>query len=194
MACCDRTTCARGDPLGLNYRKISGHDPATWEYLAPELEKAGWSVMSSSFKLHREPSTRPVNQELEIRVVDPMSKDLESLYTRDGQIDGGFLLARAGSRRAGGEHLIGYSRGKPASCTGWFVVDRIARFRHVLTAPWARNRGYAGTLIQHVQLHQTVRTQDALVIFVSDDGPVALYEDLGFRTAGVMWDALYLTD
>ncbi len=38
----------------------------------------------------------------------------------------------------------------------------------------ARNRGYAGTLIQHVQQHPTVRAQDALVIFVSDDGPVAL--------------------
>lgn len=63
------------------------------------------------------------------------------------------------------------------------MTDRVARFRHVLTAPWARGRGCATSLILHVQGDPTVAAQDGLVIMVNPDGPVDLYRSLGFRHA-----------
>ena len=177
---------------GLAFRKVSGHDPDTWDVLAPALEAAGWRVFRTAMKVHRAASSRPRSRDLEIRAVDARSPDLEALYTTDGQLDGGFAFARGESARLGGEHLVGYADGKPACCSGWYVVGGIARFRHVYTAPWARGRGYAGTLIQHVQAHSTVRAQDALVIFVGEDGPAPLYDALGFRTAGTFLEGLRL--
>lgn len=181
-------------PTDLPFRKLTGHDPATWKHLPTTLEAKGWQIFSGAMKVHREPAARPRAPELEIRVADPMSSDLEALYTRPDGIDRGFLYTRGEFERVGGEYLVGYAEGEPACCTGWYAVGGIARFRHVYTAEWARDRGYAGTLIQHVQDHPTVRAQDALVIFVDDEGPAALYEALGFRTAGTLWTALRLLD
>ena len=76
--------------------------------------------------------------------------------------------------------------------TGWFVVDRIARYRHVTTAPQARGQGAATTIIRHVQDHPTVRAQDALTIFCGEDGPLRLYQELGFTVRGFMWEFLKL--
>ncbi len=179
---------------GLAFRKVSGHEPETWDSLAPRLEAEGWQVFRAALKVQRTAPTRPRSEDLQVRTVDARSRDLEALYTTEGQVDRGFSFARGESARLGGEHLLGYADGEPACCTGWYVVGRVARFRHVYTAPWARGRGYAGTLIQHVQSHPTVRAQDALVILVGEDGPAALYDALGFRTAGVLLEALRLPE
>lgn len=170
---------------------MSGTDPETWEHLAGALRELGWSAGPTFMMVHREPSARARNPELTVRAVGPESADLELLYTQDGVVDRGFLFARSAFPRTGGEYLVGYARGRPpACCSGWFAAGGVARFRHVLTAPWARNRGYAGTLIQYVQSHPQVRRRDALAIFTTPDGPVKLYEALGFRTAGLLWEAV----
>jgi hypothetical protein len=200
-----RVQCGRGEvdrlvaavedlytPTHLPFRRLSGYDRATWDHLRIELRDRGWHVAAEAMKVHSECSTRPTNADLEIRSVDPLSPDLEALYTHDGKLDGGFAFARCEFARVGGEYLVGYDNGRPACCTGWYAANGIARFRHVYTAPWARQHGFASTLIEHIQRHPEVLRQEALVIFVGSDGPVSLYEDLGFRTAGVFWSALML--
>ena len=84
---------------------------------------------------------------------------------------------------------MGYAGGDPVCTSGWYVRDRVARFRYVYTAPEARGRGYAGTLIQHICELPAVSAQDAILLFVTKEGPEALYEKLGFRTRGAFYEA-----
>lgn len=177
------------EDLDLGFRKVSGYEPEVWQHLGSTLRSNGWGVWTSTLMLHSETSRRQSNPTVEVRSVGPRSADLEALYRAGGVLDRGFALARAQFRRLGGEYLVGYLDGQPACCAGWYVADRVARFRHVLTAPWARGRGCATTLIHHVQQHPVVLRQDGLVILVTADGPQSLYSDLGFRHVALFWEA-----
>lgn len=182
------------EPLGLPFRKLSGADPAVWAHLGPALESRGWQVARDALLLFTGTPRYRGNPELEVRSVGPDSPDLARLYTNDGALDGGFRLARSQFDRVGGEYLVGRLEGRPACCTGWYAAEGLARFRHVLTAPWARGRGCATRLIRHVQDHPEVRQREGLVILVSAEGPRPLYEALGFRVAGWFWEALLEPD
>ena len=127
---------------GLPFRRLSGHTP-TWPRLAEALEALGWSVHREAMKVHRRPAAGPANPDVAIRALPPDSPDLERLRTHDGRLDPGFVFGRAQYDRVGGEYLVGYLAGRPACCTGWFFAGRIARFRYVYTAPWARGQGCA---------------------------------------------------
>ena len=175
---------------GLGYRRVSGHDPGIWHGLAPDLEARGWTVAPEAMKVFRGRGDVAACAKLEIRAVDPWSPDLEALYTRDGSLDRGFVFERGEHGRVGGEHLVGYHGGEPVTCTGWFAAGGVARYRHVYTRPGWRGRGFASAMVRHVQRLPAVRAKDALVIFVGEDGPDALYERLGFETAGWFWSAL----
>lgn len=177
------------EPLGLAFRKTSGADPAVWAHLGPDLEARDWTVSRDALLLFTGTPVYQGNRELEVRSVGPDSEDLASLYTHDGRLDRGFELARSQFARVGGEYLVGYLEDGPACCAGWFPAVGLVRFRHVLTAPWARGRGCATRLIRHVQDHPEVRKRDGLVILVSAEGPRPLYEALGFRVAGWFWEA-----
>lgn len=176
-------------PAGLSYRKVSGYDPDVWGHLEPALGGAGWSIWTTSMMLFRKAPSRGPNPAVAIRSVTPWSEDLEALYDTDGGLDRGFELVRSQADRVGGEYLVGYVESEPACCTGWYVVDGVARFRHVYTAPWARGQGCATSLILHVQDHPEVRAQDGLVIMVTPKGPESLYRELGFQPVGTFWEA-----
>ena len=197
-----RVSCARSEAglmlaeleqyyagLDVGFRKVSGYDPDVWGRLEPTPKSMGWEVWTSSLMLLSEESLRGKNASVEIRSVDPASPDLEALYRSDGDVDRGFRLAQSQFQRLGGEYLVGYIDGRPACCTGWYVANGMARFRHVLTAPWARGRGCATSLILHVQRHPTIRSQRGLAILVNADGPGGLYHDLGFRSVAQFWEA-----
>ncbi len=177
--------------LNLGFRKISGHDPVTLERLAPVLAREGWQVNHGRMTVFRGARVREANPAVTVRAVDPFNPDLETAYIGKrvpGVLDMGFQYHRTQTPRVGGEWLVAYQDGQPVGTAGWYVVGRLARFRFIGTLEHARSQGVATTLIRHVQEHPVVRQQDALVIFVNDDGPVSLYEDLGFRTVGRMWE------
>ncbi len=46
-------------------------------------------------------------------------------------------------------------------------------------------------MIHYVQNHPVVRAQDALTIFCNDDGPLRVYEELGFVKRGWMREFSY---
>lgn len=178
-------------PLGFDFRKVSGCRPDVWAHLEGELTARGWKVWTCAMMLFSAEPIRNPSRSLDVRTVPPDSADLESLFRTDGQLDRGFEFARSQFQRMGGEYLVGYLDDRPACCTGWFVQGRVARFRYVLTAPWARSQGCATSLIRHVQRHAEVRAQDGLVILVKEDGPLRLYHDLGFRVVGQVWEATW---
>lgn len=179
--------------LNLDFRKMSGHDDATLAALTPLFEREGWQVTRSRMTILSAPPVRPPNLAVRIRVVDALDPDLEAVAERgkDGSISRGFLYHRSQTGRTRGEWLVAYLDGKPAGSTGWSIAGGIARFRFIGTIETARGRGVATTLIRHVADHPAVRAADHLCIHVNDDGPVRLYEDLGFRTVGRMWEAMW---
>ena len=178
-------------PTGLDFRKISGHDRATFETLRGPLSQRGWSLDVTWMMVFDRAPQRPVNPSIEVRAFDAALEsipDLDRLHTlEDGTVDPLYLFDRAQDALVGGEWFIGYLEGEPVSHTGWYVVGGVARFRGVITVPEAQGQGAATTLIRHVQDHPTVREQDALVIFCGEDGPVRLYEQLGFTKRATMW-------
>lgn len=174
----------------LQHRKISWHDPATTRELVPLLTRARWEIHGCRMMTWRAQPCRAVNLAVAVRVVDPFHPDLVALMTEMGRLDGGFAWHRSQTPRLGGEWLVAYLDGKPVGSTGWFAHGRMARYRFIGTEEGARGRGVATTLMRHVQDHPEVRRQDALVLHVGDDGPVRLYEDLGFRTVGRAYDAM----
>lgn len=178
--------------LNLGHRKISGHDEATLGVVAPIFKRERWELNCGRMTVLQAPPRRPANSTVRIRAVDPFDPDLEAVQERreDGTIDRGFLYHRSQTSRIGGEWLVAYLNDRPVGSTGWFISERIARFRFIGTVEAARGCGVATSLIRHVQDHPIVRRADHLCIHVNDDGPVRLYEDLGFRTVGRMWEAV----
>lgn len=179
-------------PTGLDYQKVSGHDQATYTALLPELSERGWSCYRCWMMTFDQPPQRMANPAIEVQVVEPATLPLlDALYTTDDGLDQGYLFERSQAARVGGERLLALKDGQAIGCTGWFVVNGVARFRHVLTSAPARKQGAATTLIRYIQEHPTVKAQDALVIFCGEEGPIPLYEQLGFVKQGFTWEFLY---
>jgi GNAT superfamily N-acetyltransferase len=176
---------------GLGFRKISGHDEVTVSRLKTPLEERGWRYQKTWMMTFDQKPRRPVNPEVRVEVVDCQTNPhLEKIHAERGRSEGGFRYMRAQEPRLGGETLIAWLDGEPVGMTGWFVVNGVARFRNVGTVERARGRRVATTLIRYVQDHPIVREQDALTIHCAEDGPLPLYESLGFRKQGFMWGFL----
>jgi hypothetical protein len=179
----------------LGFRKITGHDEVTESCIKDPLESHGWRYQKTWMMTFDEEAQRPVNPDVQVEVVDCQTDpNLEKIHAERGRSEGGFRYMQAQEPRLGGETLIAWLEGEPVGTTGWFVVDGVARFRNVGTVEHARYRGVATTMIRYVQEHPIVRMQDALTIHCADDGPVSLYESLGFRKRGFMWGFLKLLD
>jgi len=174
----------------LSYRKMSGHDPSTWDHLKNTLPPRGWSIKKESMKVLDEGPDPALASDLSIQVLEPDAPDLEQLFTADGKLDRGFQFLRTRYERLGGQYVVGYAGGEPVSTTGWYAVAGVARFRYVYTKPSARGRGYASSLIKYICSLPEVAAQKGIAIFVGAEGPEQLYEALGFRTKGYFFEAL----
>jgi len=137
-------------------------------------------------------------QPIDVCTVDTSDlADIDSLHREeDGQLQASYLFHRSQDARVGGERIVAYIDGRPAASTGWHVMDGIVRYRHVDTQEWARNQGAATTMLHYVQQHPVVQAQGAarraLTIFCGEDGPLPLYEQMGFVKQGFMWEFLLL--
>lgn len=183
-------------PTGLRFRKLTLHHGPTADHLLPLLASRGWSVRPTWVtQFLREPQ-RSVNPDVEIRSIpfDDPEDHFRMIDDADTHSPESYLHHHAQSDRLGGEMIVAYLDGQPAGKTGWYVTDGIARFRGIDTLEAFRKQGVATTMIRYVQEHPTVRAADALTIHVGDDGPVALYEQLGFVKVGIYWSCLKLLE
>ena len=177
-------------PTGLPFLKLKGHDPATFAHLEPTLEGKGWSLERVWMMTHQKPPARPLNPKVQVEAVEPTSEDLKRVSPPEEFDEERRAYHLSQDPRLGGEVLVAYLEGQPVGSTGWFVVNGVARYRGVYVQPAARGQNVASTMIQHVQNHPAVRAQDALTIHVGEDGPVRLYEALGFVKRSPFWEAL----
>lgn len=177
------------EDTGRPFRKMTVHDPDTVRHLIPELTERGWSCRRENMMPLRRASSRAASSLVAVAAVP--FEDPDGHRATIAKANHGHLRAlhyrQAQDPRLGGEALIGYLGGHPAGTTGWFVVDGVARFRPVSTIATYRRQGVATTLIRYVQDHPTVSRADCLVIYCSDDGPVPLYERLGFVCTYSQW-------
>ncbi len=168
-------------PTGVSYRKIIGHDPDTFNVLEHELTKRGWIDEREWMLVHDRKPERPINLDVKIEEMNAMGgegREKEMMQAMPG-------LERApyhknSDKYLGGKLVFAVMDGKLVGTTGWYIVNSIARFRYVTTIEEARKRGVAGTMTQYIQQHPEVKAQEALCIFCSEDGPLRLYEELGF--------------
>ena len=177
-------------PTGLSFRKLAGHDPATFAHLEPTLKSKGWSLERVWMMTHQKPPERPLNPAVEVKAVDPTSDELRRV-SPPKEFDAerhAYYLSQ--DPRLGGEVLVAFLGGQPVGSTGWFVVDGVARYRGVYVHPAARGQNVGSTMIQTVRNHPTVRAQDVLTLHVGEEGPVRLYEALGFVKHSPFWEAL----
>ena len=177
-------------PTNLPFRKLVGHDPATFAHVEPALKERGWSVERVWMMTHQKSPERPLNPDVHIEVVAPTSEDLKRVSPPEDFDPERHAYYLSQDPRLGGEVLVAYLEGQPVGSTGWFVVGGVARYRGVYVHPQVRGQNVASTMIQYVQSHPTVRAQDALTIHVGEEGPVRLYGALGFVKHSPFWEAL----
>ncbi len=168
----------------LNHRMIKGHDPATLERLRPFAESNNWTINLILMMVFKNKPARPINPKVKLKVVDASrSEDLKRLVYRPEAYE----FAMLQNPRLGGETLLAYLEGEAVGTTGWFIVNGIARYRSVFVNPDYRRQNVASSMLQYVQNHATVKAQTALTIHVDEDGPVSLYETLGFVKHSILW-------
>ncbi len=177
-------------PTDLPFRKLAGHDPATFAHVEPALKERNWSLERVWMMTHQKPPERFLNPDVHVEVVAPTSENLKRVSPPEDFNPERHAYYLSQDPRLGGEVLVAYLGGQPVGSTGWFVVDGVARYRAVYVHPQARGRGVASAMLQHVQNHPVVRAQDALTIHVGEEGPVRLYEALGFVKHSPFWEAL----
>ena len=162
--------------------------------LLPVLRHRGWTCRQTAMLTFQDGSRRAINRDVQIKTVSlDKGGDRQIVELECGSSSEGFAYHLAQGPRLGGEAIVGYLDGEPAGCTGWFIIDGIARYRHIATRPAFRGRGVATTLIRHVQQHPAVRAAHALCIHVAEGGPQQLYEACGFVPHSVAWDCLLET-
>lgn len=174
---------------GVRFRKLTFHDASTVGVLVPELRARGWSCRRENLLPFARAPVRQASEDVEVRAVpfdDPDGHRATVALGTAGHLRA-LRYRQTQDPRLGGEALIGFVDGRAAGTTGWFVADGIARFRPVSTIPKHRRRGVATSLIRYVQQHPDVRGADGLVIFCGDDGPIPLYEQLGFVRRFEQW-------
>ena len=181
-------------PSGLDYQYIMGHDEGTYHYLAPILESHGWQLGRIWMFTFDGLVTRTSNPEIEIRRFDALTAngtEIPNIYQHvKGRHQEDLAFYCSNDDRVGGEWIIAYLDGEPISATGWYLHDNLARYRPVATIPSAERLGAATTLMRYIQSHPTVQAQEKLVLLCREDGPVPLYEQLGFVKQAWMWEAL----
>jgi len=169
----------------LKHRMIKGHDPETLERLRPFAESNNWTINLILMMVFKNKPARPINPKVKLKVVNTSaSEDLKRLIFRPEAYD----FAMLQNPRLGGETILAYLDNEAVGSTGWFIVNGIARYRSVFVSPDYRKQHVASTMLQYVQNHPTVKAQTALTIHVDEDGPVSLYETLGFVKHSILWE------
>ena len=179
---------------GFDYRQVAVEHQAAGRQVEDAIRVAGWKVERDVVMVLSGPADRVGD----MSVVDEAGEDealelIRRWYGDDGpatsELD---QLVDYGRReiRALGDRLLGVRSGDGAlvAITKLRSDGRTAQVEDVYTVPEARGRGFARALITRaVEL-----TRDAgqdLVFIVADDAdwPKLLYERLGFRSVGFLW-------
>lgn len=179
---------------GLAYRHVA----VEHQQVGPELEAAfraaGWKVERDVVMVLSGPADRPADTSVvddagEDEVVEIMRRWYAGDEPNPAEID---QLADYGRResRALGDQLLGVRRGdgRLVAITKLRSDGPTAEVEDVYTVPEARGHGFARALISRAVDLARGAGHDLVFIVADDvDWPKLLYERLGFRSAGFVW-------
>lgn len=180
---------------GSEYRQVAVEHQEAGAELEPAFRAAGWRVerdvlMALSGPADRRGDTGVVDDAGEDEVLEMMRRWYADDEPTPAEIK---QLLDYGRRetRALGDRLLGVRSGdgQLVAITKLRSDGRTAQVEDVYTVPEARGRGFARALISRsVELARDGGEHD-LMFIVADDGdwPKLLYERLGFRSVGFLW-------
>jgi predicted GNAT family acetyltransferase len=180
---------------GAPFRYLEAEDGAGGQELEEPFRAAGWEVECEVLMALETPPEAPATAHA---VTEPSEERMLALMRRwivedekpqPEDLEHHVESVRRRARAAGERHFgIEEADGELVSITNLRADGTVAQVENVYTAPKARGRGYARTLVSHV----TLRALDArpeLVIITADDNdwPKQLYARLGFAPVGRTW-------
>jgi GNAT superfamily N-acetyltransferase len=180
--------------IGFDYRHVAVEHQATGAALEQTFRTAGWKVERDVVMVLSGPADRAADTDI---VVEPPEDEALGLIRRwyaDDELGPAELdqLVTFGRReiRALGDRLLGVRSGdgQLVAITKLRPGGGIAQVEDVYTVPEARGRGFARALIgRAVELANRDGHDLIFIVADDDDWPKLLYERLGFRPVGHLW-------
>ena len=178
---------------GFDYRHVAVEHQATGRQVQEAFRAAGWKVERDVVMVLSGPADRPADTGVDDAGEDEVAELMRRWYGDDepntAEID---QLVDYGRResRALGDRLLGVRSGdgQLVAITKLRSDGRTAQVEDVYTVPEARGRGFARALVSRAADLARGAGND-LVFIVADDAdwPKLLYERLGFRSVGFLW-------
>jgi GNAT superfamily N-acetyltransferase len=162
------------------HRWITGFDPRSLAYLSSGLLPLGftsevyWALVKSL------PSSREINDALTVRVAAPFQDEGFATVQLEDTDAEGVAYQRTMLHKLEGREVVVYDGETPIASGGYYVFEGITRFSRIVTRAEHRGRGAATALIETVCQQPEVASSDAIVLCVGENGPLKLYESLGF--------------
>jgi GNAT superfamily N-acetyltransferase len=190
----DLLDLADDELAGFDYRQIAVEHQA----MGPELEEAfraaGWKAERLVVMILFGPSDRPIDTSIvedagEDETLELMRRWYEEDEPTPTEIE---QLVAYGHREARtlGDRLLGVRSGdgRLVAISKLRSDERTAQVEDVYTVPEARGRGFARALIgRAVELARTGGQDLTFIVADDNDWPKLLYERLGFRPVGHLW-------
>jgi GNAT superfamily N-acetyltransferase len=179
---------------GFDYRQIAVEHQATGPGLEEAFRAAGWKVERDVVMVLSGPADRPAETDVvedagEDELLELMRRWYEHDEPTPTEIEQLVSFGRREARTLG-DRLLGVrsSDGRLVAISKLRSNERAAQVEDVYTVPEARGRGFARALIGRAVELAYDGGQDFIFIVADDnDWPKLLYERLGFRPVGHLW-------
>ncbi|NJO02475.1 MAG: GNAT family N-acetyltransferase [Bacteroidia bacterium] len=176
------------DQLNLAHRWISGYDIESFANLMPALVQEGYDYQVYWALRKMGPFEKFINPDVEVRQYMPGTKlQAKHLFLREGDDPDSLAYVQMMLKRLGGRELIAYMGRTAVGTMGWYVYQGVARFTFILTHPNYRGLGIATTMIDFALQQEALQQADAIIICANENGPIPLYEQMGFVRNNLMW-------
>jgi GNAT superfamily N-acetyltransferase len=185
---------AENELAGLDHRHIAVEHQAAGPGLEDAFRAAGWKVerdlvMTHSAAADREAETSIVVDAGEDEVLEMMRRWYETDEPAPGETE---QLVAFGRReaRALGDRMLGVRSGdgRLVAISKLRSDGFTAQVEDVYAAPEARGRGFASALVSRaVALARDAGHDQIFIVADDNDWPKLLYERLGFRGVGNLW-------
>jgi GNAT superfamily N-acetyltransferase len=185
---------AESEMAGFDYRQIAVEDQTTGPVLEEAFCAASWKVerdlvMTLSATADREADTSIVVDAGEDEWLGLMRRWYEKDEPAPGETE---QLVAYGRREAGalGDRLLGVRSddGRLVAISKLRSDGHTAQVEDVYAAPEARGRGFASGLVSRaVALARDAGHDQIFIVADDNDWPKMLYERLGFRGVGNLW-------
>lgn len=180
----------------LRHRRITVHNDAAGQSLAPGLRALGWDVDRLAVMVQKEPPDEPIKTRFVREVTRGGWKPLRRQMLEHEDMDPGVIQqmddAVEGLIRSVGLRSFGAAvDGVVASCCDLFSDGRTAQIEAVATLDPYRNRGLARAVVWRTVREARAMGHDLIFLMASaDDWPRQLYRRLGFREIGYFFEFL----